>query len=653
MNSNQMHKSHKWFKNVTKNLPIGCFVLGPDGTIEMVNATALTWLGFEEKEMLHMHLSEFVRERDKSKFKDDITQRLAGKDVPSLFWRTFRQKDANSYLPCEVRDTVIMRSNCKTNESKGARMIVTIADVSARMQLDLGCTEPDPAFLSYTHTLPGFVYLFRKNCAGDFTFGNRAFWDYVGVSSSTALNGYPSFKANDATFFKQPMPGNFTADDDDVRKNGCVFESIEANQRLNDLEPQYVHVIKFPVLDVMGHDAGVQGIFWNVKKRKEALIHLDKMVLKYLAYLRVTEETYQSVLQNTSQGVFRSTKEGKFVLVNTALLHMLGYTPEDKQQLLDMDDVSALYVGEFKRSDFIAKMEPLQHHKPAIVTYEIRARDGQSRLIKEKAWPIRDPQTQKICFFEGICEDVENTRKEEVRKGQERRFGFLRKRICNLAYERLVCDDSVGNLFKEGSDRNAFVLSIDLRRSTGLMQRAKQPQLYAAFLNALCEDLSDAITEQFGVIDKFTGDGLLAYFSAELSGIDAGYRALVAAEKCHLATKKLLLKSRAEFDAVFVDDGLGIGIDYGNIRLLKVTSELTILGPAVVYACRLSAAPAGHTYVNHSVVDELSKRCTRFFDAKECLLEIKHEGTMVCQDIKLVSSSTYKPAGPDWLSDHE
>jgi class 3 adenylate cyclase len=54
--------------------------------------------------------------------------------------------------------------------------------------------------------------------------------------------------------------------------------------------------------------------------------------------------------------------------------------------------------------------------------------------------------------------------------------------------------------------------------------------------------------------------------------------------------------------------GLGIGIDFGEVSVVDVNGELTVVGSPVVYACRLAAAPAGVTLLNEQAYQELSRR---------------------------------------------
>ena len=54
----------------------------------------------------------------------------------------------------------------------------------------------------------------------------------------------------------------------------------------------------------------------------------------------------------------------------------------------------------------------------------------------------------------------------------------------------------------------------------------------------LCEELKGLISDRFGIVDKFTGDGLLASFPDFFSGPDAGYRAISALMKRTLCLRK-------------------------------------------------------------------------------------------------------------------
>ncbi len=235
----------------------------------------------------------------------------------------------------------------------------------------------------------------------------------------------------------------------------------------------------------------------------------------------------------------------------------------------------------------------------------------------------------------------------DLRKQKD--LGYLLDRVCAEAAQLLLKDPAFVKSFEETKQCRAHVLSIDIRRSTDLMLRGKTPELYAAFLNNVCSRLGGAVKAHFGVIDKFTGDGLLAYFPEFFSGKDAGYRALAAAQECHEIFTDAYRTNRDCFTVALKDVGLGIGIDFGEVHLLRVTNELTVVGAPVVYACRLSGAPAGKTYMNHSAAAELEKCKTRVFEAKEVEFMVKNEGVVICYDASIIHTR-YEPSVPNWIA---
>ena len=195
----------------------------------------------------------------------------------------------------------------------------------------------------------------------------------------------------------------------------------------------------------------------------------------------------------------------------------------------------------------------------------------------------------------------------------------------------------------------AFVVSVDLRRSTDLMLKAREPQLFAQFIRGLCDSLRDIIVSEQGVFDKFTGDGVLAFFPEFYSGEDAAFRAVRAAEECHKAFRVHYQRNYSSFHSVLKDVGLGIGIDHGVIHLVRVGGEITVVGTPVVYACRMSGAPAGTTLLNQPAYEEVVGRFSAYCSIQETEIEIKHEGVHVGYLVRL-SGRQYEPGPPAWKS---
>ena len=125
-------------------------------------------------------------------------------------------------------------------------------------------------------------------------------------------------------------------------------------------------------------------------------------------------------------------------------------------------------------------------------------------------------------------------------------------------------------------------------------------------MNQCFRALVEIVSRHEGYVDKFTGDGILAFFPDFYTGPD-GFHALTAADDAHRAFADLYEKARSYFHTVLSprEVGLGIGIDHGTINLVVVGGAPTIVGVPVVYACRMAGGSAGTTLVNQPAYEKL------------------------------------------------
>ncbi|MGB9430829.1 MAG: adenylate/guanylate cyclase domain-containing protein [Candidatus Acidiferrum sp.] len=235
----------------------------------------------------------------------------------------------------------------------------------------------------------------------------------------------------------------------------------------------------------------------------------------------------------------------------------------------------------------------------------------------------------------------------ELEKKQQ--LAFLLDRVIPEAADVLLVSEQLRNEFLGSEARPLFAMSVDIRRSTDLMLKARTPQKFATFITKLCSDLMAVVRNNHGVVDKFTGDGILCFFPEFFSGKDAGYYALAAADACHSTFNRHYRAHRNSFTSVLKDVGLGIGVDYGECHLVQVAGNLTIVGSPVVYACRLGGAPAGYTLLNQPAYEIISERHGGCVLLEETSIEIKHEGVLVAYAATLSRSTTFAPSPPAWI----
>jgi class 3 adenylate cyclase len=285
----------------------------------------------------------------------------------------------------------------------------------------------------------------------------------------------------------------------------------------------------------------------------------------------------------------------------------------------------------------------LEHEHPSLRPYSrgtygslLGAESPERRVLEKQILELR----QKLTGVEAaLAKSGETARaKDQQLKEKDRviqeitRSEDLKHFIDHVhpdARPLLIAGGELLENFIRSSHCQAWVLSLDIRRSTELMLKARSPSDFATFIASLAESIKAIILRNFGVFDKFTGDGVLAFFPDFYSGEDAGYLAVRTASECHELFNSLYRAHRSLFSIIPLETGLGIGIDRGEVSLVKIGVNLTVVGTPVVYACRLSSTKAGTTALNHGAYESLLNRYGAQLSFDETALDIKHEGSVL------------------------
>jgi len=166
-----------------------------------------------------------------------------------------------------------------------------------------------------------------------------------------------------------------------------------------------------------------------------------------------------------------------------------------------------------------------------------------------------------------------------------------------------------------GKSAEVAVLFADIRGFTSFAE-ARPPEQVVSALNRLLATLLPSLRAHGGTLDKYIGDGFLAFFDCSVDGADARRRAVSAAREMQANFLSLQRTSRGGSAAGL---GLGIGISWGRVILGNVGTEeamdFTVIGDTVNIAARLQAlASAGEILVTDDVGEildgeMLAERC--------------------------------------------
>jgi len=228
---------------------------------------------------------------------------------------------------------------------------------------------------------------------------------------------------------------------------------------------------------------------------------------------------------------------------------------------------------------------------------------------------------------------IEELTKELEILNNDRKYLDLSNRICEEGKNKLLKSPEFRNLFKN-KECTAAIIAIDIRRSTELMLKAKSPTDFAKFISSLCIKMMDIIKTNYGVVDKFTGDGILSFFPDFFSGPDAIYFALSSANECNNYFKKHYYNNRTLFSTILTEVGLGIGVDYGETHIVDINNVVTVVGIPVVYACRLSNAKANEILLNQTAYEASIVKYKKCCQYSESEINIKHEGSILAYKLE-------------------
>jgi adenylate cyclase len=213
-------------------------------------------------------------------------------------------------------------------------------------------------------------------------------------------------------------------------------------------------------------------------------------------------------------------------------------------------------------------------------------------------------------------------------------YGVLhQERATRTAYRtlgRYVAGEVVRRLAEteeevaQGVRRTATILFSDLRNFTGSTARL-QPEEVVSLLNRYFSLMYETLTEYEGTLDKYMGDGLMAYFLATEGDSEHAVLAVQAA----LEMQRRIEVNRDEWAFYGMPDlRAGIGIATGEEILGDIGSpdrmQYTLVGPEVNLAARL--VELTKTVGADIIMDERTYRLAKDYIAARCLGPVRLHG---------------------------
>ncbi|HUP14738.1 MAG TPA: adenylate/guanylate cyclase domain-containing protein [Acidimicrobiia bacterium] len=183
-----------------------------------------------------------------------------------------------------------------------------------------------------------------------------------------------------------------------------------------------------------------------------------------------------------------------------------------------------------------------------------------------------------------LNQNLENTIEEQL--SQLRRTEELRRYVSPQVADAIVIEGS--RLTLTPTRRNLSILVSDIRGFTEMAERMEPEELVDA-LNQYFTALTEVIFSHGGTLDKYLGDGILAFFGDPIPFEDHAERAVAAAFGTQEVLERLRSKWMLKYDEELT---VGIGISTGYVTVGNIGSEdrieYTVIGNHVNVASRLA-----------------------------------------------------------------
>ena len=215
------------------------------------------------------------------------------------------------------------------------------------------------------------------------------------------------------------------------------------------------------------------------------------------------------------------------------------------------------------------------------ISHEMEARRSYLTLAEE----ADDPELQRLL------QEIASEEAGHEASLRSRLRLYEQRVLLRDTLSRYVSPDMAEEILKNpeslqlgGQRRHLTVLFADIKSFTSLSEKM-DPAAVVDVLNHFFTSMVDQVFEHQGTLDKFLGDGLLAFFGAPLEGPRAASQAVA----CAIAMQQRLHAMQQTGTTPII--GMRVGVNTGEAIIGNIGSEkrmdFTIIGDVVNVASRL------------------------------------------------------------------
>jgi adenylate cyclase len=319
---------------------------------------------------------------------------------------------------------------------------------------------------------------------------------------------------------------------------------------------------------------------------------LYESVRKSLEEVSELKRLMENVFASMASGVITADLEERIVLCNRASERILGVTI-DKMVGRSLSEVLASFAEEL--SEHLTSVRAKGKHRVGLEMTKPSYQRGPVTLSFNLS-PLQD----SIDQLQGVALVFDDLTDKKRLEGQQRLFGRM---VPPEVIEQLDPDQlQLGGLRTE-----ITALFADIEGFTSFSEIVP-PERLVSILNQYLSVAVDAVMAQFGTIDKFMGDAIMAWFNAPVPQPDHTLRAVRAALNIQQGVLELHTKLSPELRLFF-----RLGIHIGDAVLGLVGTEArvnyTAIGDVVNTAKRIQeSAEAGHILISAQAFRKVARQ---------------------------------------------
>jgi adenylate cyclase len=280
----------------------------------------------------------------------------------------------------------------------------------------------------------------------------------------------------------------------------------------------------------------------------------------------------ESILRSMATGVLTLDTDGRVTTINPAARRILG-VPDDRELMGNpYGEVLLTEVNpelDAAVAGVLGSGKPHDAYERAITTHT-----GQTMKLNLKGIALHDAR-QKQLGMVLVIEDITE---------KQRAMSALSRLVSHQVADRVMSQD----ILQLGGSRNKVtVLMSDIRDFTTFSETTDAEEV-VAMLNSYFTQMTEAIFDESGAVDKFIGDAIMAVFGWPEAHDDAALRGVRAAVEIRRRLYTFNMARRAQGKSIIEN---GIGLCNGEVVSGGIGSEtrldLTVIGDTVNVAARL------------------------------------------------------------------